>query len=72
MPTLRDILNRQGQPRVNVPFTRGGRTYRVTGLAKAGTDKEPTWTYTVEWMECPVTENRFKDVSEKDFFAGVK
>jgi hypothetical protein len=68
MPTLRDILNRQGQPRVNTPFTRGGRTYRVTGLAKSGTE----WTYTVEWMECPVTDNRFKDVSEKDFFKGVK
>jgi hypothetical protein len=60
MPTLRDILTPQGQPRVNVPFTRGGRTYRVTGLSKSGSE----WTYTVEWMECPVTENRFKEVSE--------
>jgi hypothetical protein len=64
MPTLRDILTPQGQPRVNVPFTRGGRTYRVTGLSKSGTDRQPIWTYTVEWMECPVTENRFKEVSE--------
>jgi len=64
MPTLRDILTPQGQPRVNVPFTRGGRTYRVTGLSKSGTE----WTYTVEWMECPVTENRFKEVSEAKLF----
>jgi hypothetical protein len=64
MPTLRDILSPQGQPRVNVPFTRGGRTYRVTGLSKSGSE----WTYTVEWMECPVTENRFKEVSEATLF----
>jgi hypothetical protein len=68
MPPLRDILTPQGQPRVNVPFTRGGRTYRVTGLAKARTE----WTYTVEWLDAPVTDNRFKEVSEKDFFKGVK
>jgi hypothetical protein len=72
MPTLRNILTPKGQPRVNVPFTRGGRTYRVTGLAKGGTDKEPIWTYTVEWMECPIKEYPFKEVSEKEFFAGVK
>jgi hypothetical protein len=65
MSTLRDILSPQGQPRINVPFTRGGRTYRVTGLSKSGTDRQPIWTYTVEWLECPATENRFKDVSEK-------
>jgi hypothetical protein len=65
MPTIHDILTSQGQPRVNVPFTRGGRTYRVTGLSRSGTDRQPIWTYTVEWMECPVKENRFKEVSEK-------
>jgi hypothetical protein len=50
---------------VNVPFTRGGRTYRVTGLSKSGTDRQPIWTYTVEWLECPLDKNRFKEVSEK-------
>ena len=65
MPTIRDILSPQGQPRVNVPFTRGGRTYRVTGLSKSGTDRQPIWTYTVEWLECPLDKNRFKEVSEK-------
>jgi len=72
MPTLLDILTPQGNPPINVPFTRGGRTYRVTGLAKAGTDKEPVWIYTVEWTDAPVKEYRFKDVTEKEFFAGVK
>jgi len=71
MPTIREILTAQGQPRINVPFTRGGRTYRVTGLAKSGTDKEPIWTYTVEWTDAPVKEYRFKEVSEKEFFKGV-
>ena len=68
MPTLRDILTPQGNPRVNTPFTRGGRTYRVTGLSKSGTE----WIYTVEWMECPIKEYRFKEVAEKEFFKGVK
>jgi hypothetical protein len=72
MPTLLDILTPQGNPPINVPFTRGGRTYRVTGLAKAGTDKEPVWIYTVEWTDAPVKEYRFKEVTEKEFFAGVK
>jgi hypothetical protein len=72
MATLKDILTPQGQPRINTPFTRGGRTYRVTGLAKAGADKQPLWTYSVEWMECPIKEYPFKEVSEKEFFKGVK
>ncbi len=68
MPTLHDILTAQGQPRVNVHFTRGGRTYRVTGLSKSGTPRAPEWTYTVEWLECPVKENRFKEVSAQKLF----
>jgi hypothetical protein len=72
MHTLRDILTPQGNPPINVPFTRGGRTYRVTGLAKAGTDKEPLWIYSVEWLDAPVKEYPFKEVIEKEFFAGVK
>jgi hypothetical protein len=68
MPTLRDILTPSGEPRVNVPFTKGGRTYAVVGLSiTAG-----GWVYSVRLLDARPDEWPVIEVSEKKFFAGVR
>jgi hypothetical protein len=68
MTTLRDILTPSGQPRVNVPFTKGGRTYAVVGLSR-----EPSgWVYSVRLLDARPDEAPIIDVPEEKFFGGVK
>jgi hypothetical protein len=67
LPRITDILTPQGRPRVNTPFTKGGRQYAVVGLTR-GED----WTFTLRRLDPKDGEDVLIDVSEKIFFAGVR
>lgn len=72
MNHLRDILTKQGRPRVATPFTKGGRQYMVTGLnLRVPTPDGIRDVFTLQRLDQQDGEELMLEVTEEKFFAGL-